>query len=215
MQNLPIMEQRTALLRLSPPVKVGRDAKRQEASIYIQDGGILSGSQVLKIADEESAKLGKTDRWLKKADEEPAKLVKADRWHVLSAVVDCISGTLVLYLDGTFVRTVQTSSKFNATKLGLGSQLIVFGGGKQSESRGGDVRYVRLIDGALKEDQLKIAVTEIQSKNPLYRESAVLIQALARCILDRARCVKLYQSSEVNSKLNIRRANTEDESEDE
>jgi len=176
MLNLPIADQRAALLRLEPPpLKAGRDSKRQEASIYIQKGGVLAGSQVEEIVDGEVC-------------------VKAGRWHLLTAVTDCISGVLNLYLDGTFVRTVTYSSKFNAPKLGLGSRLIVFGGGKQSESRGGEVRFIRLIDGALTKIQLDTAVTEIRAINPVYRDSATTIQALVRCIHARTRCITFRKS---------------------
>ena len=173
MPSIPVVGQRAALLRLEPPpVKVGRDFKRQEASIYIQEGGVLTGSQVeLKTEGEEC--------------------VKAYRWHLLTAVVDCISGVLNLYLDGKFVRTVKYSSNINAPKLGLGSRLIVFGGGNQSESRGGEVRLIRLIDGALTKMQMDNTVSEMRSINPLYRVSATVIQALVRGKLTRTRCIAL------------------------
>jgi len=173
MPSIPVAGHRAALLRLEPPpVKVGGDFKRQEASIYIQEGGVLTGSQVeLKTEGEEC--------------------VKAYRWHLLTAVVDCISGVLNLYLDGKFVRTVKYSSNINAPKLGLGSRLIVFGGGNQSESRGGEVRLIRLIDGALTKMQMDNTVSEMRSINPLYRVSATVIQALVRGKLTRTRFIAL------------------------
>jgi len=175
MPNLPVKNQRAALLRLQPPPVNGRDSKQQEASIYIQKGGLLAGSQVVEETEGEEC-------------------VKAGQWHILTAMIDCITGVLNLYLDGKFVRTVEYSSNNDMPKLRLGSRLIVFGGGKQSESQGGEVRLIRLVDGGLTKLQLDNVVIEILSINPLYRDSAIAIQALGRCILARARCIALRKS---------------------
>ena len=127
-------------------------------------------------------------------------------------------------MDGKFVRTVTYSSESNEPKLGLGYHLIVFGGGKQSESRGGEVRLIRLIDGALTKDELDKSVTEIQSINPLYHTSATVIQAFVRCINARTRCISLraslakelgLDSDKALPELNIKRKISSEENNDE
>mmetsp|Transcript_29497 Transcript_29497/g.35928 ORF Transcript_29497/g.35928 Transcript_29497/m.35928 type:complete len:441 (-) Transcript_29497:211-1533(-) len=176
--NLPLVGQRAALLRFAPPpLKLGRDTKRQEASVYVQHGGILAGATVVESA----------------LTENDTPVVKPDYWHVLVAIVDSISGVLTLYLDGNFVYkstpslpTRQPSQDFKNNSLSFGSRLIVFGGGNRSEARGGKVRRIRLIDGALTNKEVTIEATKIQSQNPLFNKSATVIQSLTRGMLTRA-----------------------------
>ena len=74
---------------------------------------------------------------------------------MLVATVDCVKGTLSLYVDGTLKcegKTVSDSNRSVSAQAGglslaLGARIVLLGGGKQSECRGGDIRKVRCPHG--------------------------------------------------------------------
>ena len=72
--------------------------------------------------------------------------VVAGRWQVLVAAVDCLRGSadcLSIYIDGTLTNHGLTGSDLAGDNgLSLGGRIVLLGGGKQSESRGGDLRKV-------------------------------------------------------------------------
>jgi hypothetical protein len=120
--------------------------------------------------------------------------VTPGRWHVLVASVTrefdsegdgltaaCTSRTLALYVDGTLVSRGETETDDAAGGgLSLGARVLLLGGGKQSEARGGDVRKVRVIDGFVTAEEAKAISTAMLFENPLLRWAAVKIQASAR-----------------------------------
>eukprot|EP01047_Picozoa_sp_COSAG01_P025465 COSAG01_NODE_1610_length_9742_cov_5.134709_1_plen_388_part_00 len=120
---LPREGQRAALLRFAPPpVTPGRQAKRQEASIYVGHDGLLGVCSLLQTAV--AASPGAT---------EPTSpgdiLVRPGRWHVLVVTVDCDLGRLCLFVDG--VPTQQFVDSSSSKCLALGARIVLFGGGKQ------------------------------------------------------------------------------------
>ena len=82
-----------------------------------------------------------------KAEQKQARgPVVAGRWQVLVAAVDCLRGSadcLSIYIDGTLTNHGLTGSDLAGDNgLSLGARIVLLGGGKQSESRGGDLRKV-------------------------------------------------------------------------
>ena len=54
--------------------------------------------------------------------------------------------------------------------LGLGHRILVFGGGKQAEARGGIVRAIKLTDGAPASDEVIMGYHRtMEASNPLYK----------------------------------------------
>ena len=175
--TLPRKGQRAALIRFAPPPVVpGRQAKRQEASVFVDERGDLLGSSGMNV--QQLAAMGKSkDKGKGKHAAEPgvepvtkpateptaepepepksltaenlantppqqviASSVVAGRWQVLVATVDCQSSSLSLFVDGELVCECTAAAPADATAvhgLGLGARIVLLGGGKQSESRGG------------------------------------------------------------------------------
>ena len=126
--------------------------------------------------------------------------VTTGRWHVIVATVRHHANAVALFVDGRWVGDAALATTDDATStvlraagnggLCLGERIVLLGGGKQSESRGGDVRKVRVIDGHLSPDQVAVLTHALRSENPLLRTAAVTIQAAARRRLARVRCAK-------------------------
>jgi hypothetical protein len=235
LSSLPRAGQRSALLRFAPPpVMPGRHAKRQEASVYVNDKGLLVGnSSMVMVMATATAKLSPpTEEEAKpepsngspgaepepepeveaeaeaeveaKPDLQPEEVVgggiSAGRWHVLVATVDRQAHKLSMFIDGSWVGDATLSLADADAKaeelhvgggaLNLGNRIVLLGGGKQSESRGGDVRKVRVVDGHLSPSQVQRLSVALQADNPLLNGAAVAIQACARRRLARVRCAK-------------------------
>ena len=116
--------------------------------------------------------------------------LKAKKWQVLTAVVDGASAGYELFIDGKLALTSKADKPTTAEDggeekefpewLGLGHRVLLFGGGKQAETRGGVLRTVKLVDGELSAEEVKNACLEVTAANPLYRDGATRIQAAAR-----------------------------------
>lgn len=65
--------------------------------------------------------------------------LRLQRWAVVSVVVDPTAGTVTTFIDGL---QCHTASGLDPAGLRLQYKLNVFGGGKQADSRGGDIRRV-------------------------------------------------------------------------
>jgi len=88
--------------------------------------------------------------------------------------------------NGTAVNDPQQSLEESLALLGLGRRVVIFGGGKQAEARGGRLRRLRLVDGLLTPAQVTREHTmELMGQNPLYRGAATLIQGAARRMVAR------------------------------
>jgi hypothetical protein len=142
------------------------------------------------------------------------------RWHSLTLVVDSTSSTAAtlpathVFVDGakTPASLVPRPAAFAANSLtnpllqsdeaagaaeeealhilGLGRRMILFGGGKQAEARGGCVRRVRVTDGMLSAtDVAQVHRTAFPGLNPLFAGSATSIQAQVRRRQAKARAV--------------------------
>merc|ERR1719263_2466766 len=65
--------------------------------------------------------------------------------------------------------------------LGLGRRVVLFGGGRQSDARGGGVRRLWITDRALTRDEIAaLARIDMPSANPLSKGAAICIQSAAR-----------------------------------
>ena len=168
--SLPKQGQRAALLRFAPPpAAAGRHAKRQEATVYVDENGGLTGNSTIRVAAEpgekqdRSADVGvslgdshceisevvKAEGEAAKAEGEAVKVldhhqgIVAGRWQVLVATVNCIEGKLSIYVDGVPTYHGEADTELGgASALTLGARIVLLGGGKQSECRGGDLRKV-------------------------------------------------------------------------
>eukprot|EP01047_Picozoa_sp_COSAG01_P044189 COSAG01_NODE_3978_length_5471_cov_3.755862_4_plen_644_part_00 len=141
--SLPLPGQLTALLRLSQPIDV---ASRYQlcASLFLDDGGRIITRSALPDEDtapSSTAALAPTAQ--------PDKCVRPGVWHVIILNADCVSGQVMIYLDGV---PSATSAPELPELLVLGSRITILGGGRAAEHRGGHLRLVAVIRGALLTD---------------------------------------------------------------
>ena len=83
--------------------------------------------------------------------------------------------------------------------LGLGRRVILFGGGRQSEARGGGVRKLWVTDRPVTDaEAAAIATVEMPRANPLAKRAATKIQAAARMRAGRV-AVKARKDAELKA----------------
>jgi hypothetical protein len=145
--TLPKQGHRAALLRFAPPPTTpGRHTKRQEATLYVDENGRLTGNATVSVQEHEQTMSVPEKQKQKQKQKQANGPVVAGRWQVLVAAVDCLRGgtdCLSIYVDGTLTNHGLTDSDLPGDNaLSLGTRIVLLGGGKQSESRGGDLRKV-------------------------------------------------------------------------
>merc|ERR1712146_272061 len=135
--------------------------------------------------------------------------IRAGTWHTVSVVViqdksatQNTRASTTIFVDGidsgtSLVSTPSASSpsiqseagnadileeaKQERSLLGLGRRIVLFGGGRQSDARGGAVRRLWITDRALARDEIAaLARIDMPSANPLLKGAATCIQSAAR-----------------------------------
>ena len=81
----------------------------------------------------------------------------------------------------------------NTALIALGQRVIVFGGGKQSETRGGLLRRVRLSDGMMSPSEIALLHHTLLKENPLLKRAVVTLQCFARRVTAKARKERLLK----------------------
>lgn len=135
-ERLPPKGHCTALVRFFPST-FGRSRSRHLASVYLTHRGRVVGFN----------RLGEDE--LDAPDE--ACLVKANVWHVITMVVDAHEGLLKCFVDG---KLSTQSHHLDPDSLTLRHQLVVLGGGKQAQARGGHVHRLCIHDTPLTAEQV-------------------------------------------------------------
>ena len=134
--------------------------------------------------------------------------VEAGKWHILALAVDVKGGSIQCFLDGKAMGPPVTN--IDAEELRLRHKLVAFGGGKQAENRGGDIRRLVVVRGDVSaEDQASLYTLAICS-HPMYGLLLRKAQAVFRGFLERKRrgLIKSLKKAE-------EKAEDEDEEEDE
>jgi hypothetical protein len=99
-------------------------------------------------------------------------------WHFVSVSVAAdAAGTMDVFVDGHRSNTIMG---LRPEDLRLRHKLIVLGGGKQAQAKGGDVRRVLLASGSLAGSALNRLYCDTVDDNTAVGGCAVRIQALAR-----------------------------------
>jgi hypothetical protein len=159
-EKLPVKGQLTSLLRFSIP-NVTQNRKKNVSNIYLDDKGrVVCNFPTEKSVPAQSFFYKKSvlsspaDKLID--DETTTGLVMKDRdvvmrpgiWHVVSVSVIPESGSLCSFIDGELCHSFNGNC-IDGDSLKLQHKLTVFGGGKQSEVRGGDIRKLVIHDAAL------------------------------------------------------------------
>ena len=62
-----------------------------------------------------------------------------EQWAIVTISVEPAAGRITTFIDG---KRCQVSEGLSSASLRLQHKLVVFGGGKQAETKGGDVRRI-------------------------------------------------------------------------
>lgn len=117
LSKLPPKNVKCALIRFAPP-EMSRTRRRHRSHVYLDyRGAVLT----------------------KEGDLGTACLLKPETWHLVTVTVDSELGHVKAYVDGVECSDTKHAELEECT---LRHKLIVLGGGKQAEARGGMVRRV-------------------------------------------------------------------------
>lgn len=177
LEQLPAaLDHVAALLRLGddPNSHQGRARRRVKASVYLGADGVPGSDEFLAGHREAGgAEAGEVkNEALGTIAFKPGKV-----WQVVTVVNKLATRTREIYLDGDLA-TTETGLSMKDTA--FPQFLTMFGGGKQSESRGGAIRRFMLHNRAMTSDEVRALVVQLRHENPLLFKAAISIQALAR-----------------------------------
>eukprot|EP00808_Paulinella_micropora_P006835 g75373.t1 len=151
---LPPSGQLTALLRFNPSDAM-HSRRRHQASLYLDEYGRI-GSLFTLHTSSPSEQLGVR--------------LKVKAWSVVTIVVDARAGNMTTYVDG---EVCMAAHDLSTADLVLWHQVVVFGGGKRAESRGGELRRFVLHNAAL--SHLQVAEVAKLGRENLRGPKVVLL----------------------------------------
>jgi hypothetical protein len=155
---------------LRPAVpEVSADAKSAHPATLVAAPapGVLSEGST---ADQQDEKLDKS------ADKKTLLLCEG-RWMVVSASVEVAAGRMTTYLDG---QLLSVEDNLEPRDLSLGPRLIILGGGKAAQSRGGSVRRVLVRDASMDAEQAMQTYIACAQHHPAIAGKLAIIQAVWR-----------------------------------
>lgn len=166
-EAMPPRGQQSALVRFAP-AEFSLSRRKHRASVYISEKGYVGSERRVKRTEE---------------DEGQGEVVKTrlypGRWTVLSVAVDVEAGKMSCYLDG--VEHVMEEG-LDKRDLKLGHRLVILGGGKGAQSRGGSVRRVLLHETCLSAADALDVYTQICRDNPSVGSKVIRIQKAWRYV---------------------------------
>lgn len=134
------------------------------------DGASAGAEKGEKKADKKDDKLDKS------ADKKTLRL-REGRWMVVSASVQVAAGRMTTYLDG---QLLSVEENLEPCDLSLGPRLIILGGGKAAQSRGGSVRRVLVRDASMDTEQAMQTYIACAQHHPAIAGKLTTIQAVWR-----------------------------------
>lgn len=150
--KLPIGGEKAALLRFAPN-KLSRPRKQKIANIYLDHEGQLQAS----LTQETKSDIH----------------VKVKVWHLLSVAVDGDKGTVTMYLDGKRCGHVVMHNDNDKEELPLRHSMVLLGGGKWKEAKGGSIRSTMLHNAVL--DDLGVSTIWKRSLSRLRAKPVLVI----------------------------------------
>jgi len=148
-ERLPPKGHTAALLRFFPST-YGRSRSRHLSSAYLTHRGrVVFNTKMNEV---------EPDVW---PEGEPAPAVLTPNvWHTVTVVANAQQGTFHAYVDGELSSKVDGIDNESLT---LRHQLVVFGGGKQAQARGGHIHRLLIHDSALTPEECKKVAAESKS----------------------------------------------------
>ena len=177
--SLPPSGQLAALVRFNSPDSVSGLARRRHmASLYLDSRGHVGHNlQALPLTDGAAIAGGRQEcNPVQKDDDKMARPkvnLREGRWIVLTACVEVAAGRMTTYIDG---KLFSAEENLEPRDLSLGSKLVVLGGGKAAQSRGGSVRRVLVHDVILTAEQALSTYVACAQDNPAINGKLASIQ---------------------------------------
>jgi hypothetical protein len=120
----------------------------------------------------------KTPKKDKKIDtKNPAIQVRSGIWKIISISVDPEKNQLTTYVNG---KICHHSNDLDAADFRLNHKIVVLGGGKQANVRGGDIRRLTIHSSALDAEHIEKVFVYLANENPSIGGRAVKIQTIFR-----------------------------------
>jgi len=107
----------------------------------------------------------------------PSRSVRHGVWHVISVVVKPCAGEVSTYVNGLLCHE---STNLDPADLRLQYKLVVLGGGRQAQNRGGDVRRITIHSKDFNASEMRKLFYSLADENPAMGGRAVRIQAAFR-----------------------------------
>jgi hypothetical protein len=159
-EKLPPKGNMQSLLRFTMPDAT--QARRiHRTSVFINPEGRVTGRALLTGGE---------------VDDKASKIIPG-KWQFVTVVVQPEQNTLRTYINGALCHV---ASDIDAADLRLQHKLVVFGGGKQAQSRGGDIRRLQLHNSALSNTEIMSVFLMMANDNPGLSNRIALVQAWYR-----------------------------------
>ena len=174
LDTLPPREQFLALLRFSPE-GTGRSRRRNAANLFVDSFGRVLPKPVLLAAPQDSA---------------AERLISKKWWHIVTVVVDARQGRVAVYIDGELSGADGSGMQFEADDLTLREKVVIFGGGNEAESRGGNLTRLLVHTRALSSASVRQVYQSVFSKNVRNLKASSTLQRVARGRLSRIQAAR-------------------------
>jgi hypothetical protein len=106
-----------------------------------------------------------------------SRSVRHGVWHVISVVVKPSAGEVSTYVNG---HLCHESNNLDPADLRLQYKLVILGGGRQAQNRGGDLRRITIHSKDFNASEIKELYCNLADENPAIGGRAVRIQAAFR-----------------------------------
>jgi WD40 repeat protein len=100
-----------------------------------------------------------------------------NKWQEVSVVVQPTQGRVRTFINGV---PCSVCTDLETEDLTLQHRIIVFGGGKQAQSRGGDIRRIAIHGAALEDAEIMNLFLKLAQENPALGQRLVRVQARYR-----------------------------------
>jgi thiol-disulfide isomerase/thioredoxin len=152
-----------SLLRFSSADGNSQSRKSHRASVLVNGQGIVVNDIANVSLAEEELKM--------------TPHILPGIWTLIAVVVDPKAGSFTSYING---KKCITQLNIDASDLQLYSKIIIFGGGTQSQCKGGDIRRFVVYDAVLSEEAILKSYWELAQDHPFMGGRVLKIQKLYR-----------------------------------
>lgn len=167
-QKLPPKGHLQSLIRFSLP-DLAQARRMHRAGLYLNGDGVVvskaipKGGLISNDSDPENPVGG--------------RCMRSGCWHLISVTVKPNLGEVTTYVNG---QVCHECTKLDPADLRMQYKLVVLGGGRQAQNRGGDIRRLTIHSKHFNSDEMQNLYYHLSQDNPAVGGRAVRIQAAFR-----------------------------------